>query len=381
MGGWRKDEDCGGERKSRFEQSREAQEEFVNGIARTMVELGGKRAWERGWHSESLGVPYCALTGRPYSGGNMVRLFLLSLAREYRDDRWVTFRQMKEMDEKAFVRKGEHGVKLLRPDEIFFYVDERGERRWIDKKKVQEKKDEGFEVDRYVVFLPFTAFNASQIENFPGRGVREPPMGEIGRDELVEAFIASSGVPVEHGHGNPCYHMERDLIMMPMPGMFADTGEYYSAKLHEFFHATGHRDREDRFGERESAADRAREEMRAELFSVMAAALLGLPATLANSAEYVGHWNKKFSGGDAKAVFKTAFEAGRILDALRDFRDGNAPRLDWYPDREEWPGLCSAQKARDGAMGVVVRDGKFSPGKTKKPDRSQARHAWGSLLG
>ena len=39
-----------------------------------------------------------------------------------------------------------------------------------------------------------------------------------------------------------------------------------------------------------------------------------------NSAAYIAHWNQKFSGGDAKAVFQAAAEYLDSRDALRPVR-------------------------------------------------------------
>ncbi|MFR9013598.1 MAG: ArdC family protein, partial [Desulfovibrio piger] len=117
------------ERKNRFQVSREVQEEFVNGIAETMLSLAEKAGkWQQGWTSDTpVGMPFCPVTGREYSGANMVRLLLASIARGYADDRWMTFRQLQTLQEahpelKMNIRKGEHGVKVLRPEEVAYIV-------------------------------------------------------------------------------------------------------------------------------------------------------------------------------------------------------------------------------------------------------------------
>lgn len=108
------------EKKNRFEISREVQEEFVNGIAETMLSLAEKAGqWQKGWASETpLGLPFCPTTGREYGGANMVRLLLTSIAKGYHDDRWMTFKQLQEIQKKnpdleMHIKKGEHGVRIL----------------------------------------------------------------------------------------------------------------------------------------------------------------------------------------------------------------------------------------------------------------------------
>ncbi len=39
-------------------------------------------------------------------------------------------------------------------------------------------------------FYPFTVFNAAQIEGFPAKETPDNPMTEIGRNDLVERFVA-----------------------------------------------------------------------------------------------------------------------------------------------------------------------------------------------
>ena len=167
-------------KKNRFEISAEVQEEFVNGIAENMLKLAEKAGkWEKGWASETpLGLPFCPVTGREYSGANMVRLLLTGMLSGYKDNRWMTFNQLQEIqkknpDLKIHIKKGEHGVRILRPEEIFFTIDEDGKWNFLKPKEVKELREmeENGEpipdVHRKTLFYPFTVFNAAQIEGFP----------------------------------------------------------------------------------------------------------------------------------------------------------------------------------------------------------------------
>ena len=131
------------ERKNRFQISREVQEEFVNGIAETMLSLAEKAGdWQQGWTSDTpVGMPFCPVTGREYSGANLVRLLLTTIVRGYADDRWMTFNQLQSFQNahpelQMNIRKGERGVKVLRPEEVAYIVEENG--AW----KVLEKPEE-----------------------------------------------------------------------------------------------------------------------------------------------------------------------------------------------------------------------------------------------
>lgn len=127
--------------------------------------------------------------------------------------------------------------------------------------------------------------------------------------------------------------------------------------LHEFFHATGHETRENRQEKKsQTIKGYAFEEMRAEMFSMLAGARLDLPMPESNSSAYIRFWNQTFSGGDVKAVFQAASEAAKMLSVLHQFEAGEEPRPQWFPKRTEWPELMEMQKQRDAATGVSFRD-------------------------
>lgn len=354
------------EKKNRFQISREVQEEFVNGVAETMLSLAQTAGeWKKPWTSDTpMGMPFCPMTGREYGGANMVRLMLTSIVGNYDDDRWMTFKQLQKFqsdnpDLKMKVKKGEHGVKLLRPEEIAFSVEEDGKWKFYTPEELKQfaaMKEQGQEIpdiQRKTLFYPFTVFNAAQVEGFPQKEQPAHALTAIERNEFVERFIASSGIPVEHHGGDAFYNHSSDLVKMPFPERFTGSDEYYAAKLHEFYHATGHESRENRQNKQsQTLKGYAFEEMRAEMFSMLAGARLNLPMPESNSAAYIEHWNQKFSGGEVKNVFQAATEAARALTTMRQFEAGEQPSARWFPKSEAWPELVNMQKERDVATGA-----------------------------
>lgn len=347
------------EKKNRFQISKESQEEFVNAIASTMADLAAQgKEWVKPWTSDTpMGFPFNPSTGRDYSGANMIRLMLTSILRGYSDDRWVTFKQLESYkadhpEETIHIRKGERGTRILRPEELVYTVEEDGKWKYLSKediKRHEEAREAGQDVPdlkKTVLFYPHTVFNAAQIEGFPPKEQQPHNHTPIKRNELLEKFIASSGISVKHHAGEAYYTPVTDSVHLPYKERFISTEEYYSTKLHEFFHATGSSTREDRLKPNDTKAY-ALEEMRAEMFSVLAGAHLDLPVPVTNSAAYVGHWNQHFSGGDAKEIFRAATEAAKILTVLRDYERGEQPRAAWFPQEKDWPQLMEAQAARD----------------------------------
>ena len=212
-------------------------------------------------------------------------------------------------------------------------------------------------MQRHTLLYPFTVFNAAQIENFPAREQPAPVMTEAQRNELLERFVASSGVAVEHGKGVPRFDHKTDTVRLPHPENFHSSGDYYAAKLREFFKATGHRSREARQPVKaQTLKSCAFEEMRAEMFSMLAGAKFGLPMPEHGSAERLRLWNQTFSGGESRALFRAASEAARALTTLRQFEAGEQPAARWFPKHEAWPELVEMQKQRDAVTGVSFRE-------------------------
>ncbi len=343
------------ERKSRFQVSREVQEEFVNGIAQTMLTLAENA--EQG--QPSVGeAPFCPVTGKEYSGANMVRLTLTAMEKGYADNRWLTFKQLQAVREEhpdlnIRIRKGEHGVTVLRPEDVFFTVENDGKWNFVSEEQAKGIPD----VRRHTLLYPFTVFNAAQIENFPAKEQSAPVMTEAERNELLERFVASSGVAVEHGKGVPRFDHRTDTVRLPHPENFHSSDEYYAAKLREFFKATGHTSREARQPvNAQTLKSCAFEEMRAEMFSMLAGAKFGLPMPEHGSAERLRLWNQTFSGGESRALFRAASEAARALTTLRQFEAGEQPAARWFPKHEAWPELVEMQKQRDAVTGVSFRE-------------------------
>ena len=343
------------EKKSRFQLSREVQEEFVNGIAQTMLSLAENA--EQGQPSVAE-TPFCPVTGKEYSGANMVRLTLTAMEKGYADNRWLTFKQLQAVREEhpdlnIRIRKGEHGVTVLRPEDVFFTVEKEGKWNFVSEEQAKGLPD----VRRHTLLYPFTVFNAAQIENFPAKEQSAPAMTEAQRNDLLERFVASSGVAVEHGKGVPRFDHRTDTVRLPHPENFHSSGAYYAAKLREFFKATGHTSREARQPVKaQTLKSCAFEEMRAEMFSMLAGAKFGLPMPEHGSAERLRLWNQTFSGGESRALFRAASEAARALTTLRQFEAGEQPAARWFPKREAWPELVEMQKQRDAVTGVSFRE-------------------------
>ena len=118
--------------------------------ARIIAELeAGAAPWVKPWSSTpGANTPCNAVTNRPYSGCNVVLLWMAQAA-GYRTPRFLTFKQALELG--GHVRKGERGTKV-------YFV-----------KQLQIRDDaEGDASTRLVPMMrEYTVFNVDQCENLP----------------------------------------------------------------------------------------------------------------------------------------------------------------------------------------------------------------------
>lgn len=150
-----------------------------------------------------------------------------------------------------------------------------------------------------------TVFNACQVENISplqDRGVIHNPIQSA--EEHVQAMVAKTGLRIEEGNSDKAYFKpSENLIVMPAKSSFKDITSYYDTLLHEIAHSTGEalgRIKGKAFGDDLYA----REELTAELTSVMMSRELGVPHNPMcdkNHALYLKSWLGAIDGtGDKK---------------------------------------------------------------------------------
>jgi antirestriction protein ArdC len=324
------------ERKNRFSISREEHEEYVTDMANTMNKLADKIG--AGDRPAPVSTPFCPTTGFAYGGASMTRLMLESVDKGYTDERWLTFKQLQthkfeSKNFKAKVRKGEHGVKLLRSEDVFFVVDKEGKWEFLDEARTKDLRKQGVEVQHKTLFYPYTVFNAAQLENFPPRENPAPSLSAEERNAAIDKFVACLGLKLEHGHEKAGYDGETDTMRLPDPEKFKSLDDYYAMKLRLAFHATGHNDRERREPD-------TFEVMRGETFSMLAGARFGLPMPADG-----GSWPDTFQGGDKWKAMEASADASKMLSILDQFSRGEEPKAHWFPKKEEWPAMIAAQES------------------------------------
>ncbi|MXZ37975.1 MAG: DUF1738 domain-containing protein [Holophagales bacterium] len=280
---------------------------FARQIIRQMKD--GTAPFQKPWKPGERSLPENLATGRRYTGGNSLYLGVAAQMRGYTDNRWATYRQIREAG--AHVRKGEKGTKVLfySTQKVVTAKDDQGNPKLND---AGEKQYDIVETGRPFV-RTYTVFNAEQTDGLPPRPPASPEPEWKAHDQ-AEAIIEASGVDVRHHAGDRAYYNVRtDQVVLPEPGQFPSAGKYYQTALHELGHSTGHPSRLDRdtLGKKFGSPDYAREELRAEISAMMTGEKIGLGHDPRHGTEYVASWVKVLED-DPREIYRAAADAERI---------------------------------------------------------------------
>ncbi len=261
----------------------------------------GAAPWIKPWSATAgANTPCNAATNRPYSGCNVVLLWMAANA-GYRTPRFLTFKQAIEAG--GNVRKGEHGTKV-------FFV-----------KQLQVKDGEGEEAESRLIPMmrEYTVFNVDQCDGLPDSIRAGKPMrvrNPDTRDVLADEFLTATGADIREGHGEAFFVPSHDFISMPAFEAFKGADHFYNVAFHELTHWTGHkcrldRDLKNRFGSGSYAA----EELVAELGAAFLSAEFGFNGDVRN-AGYITTWIELLKA-DKRAFWTAASKASQAADYVR----------------------------------------------------------------
>jgi len=231
--------------------------------------------WQKGYDLKGF-EPESYATGKPYNGFNAMRLMLTSVERGYEDNRWITANQAR--------KEGGRPVGVGVP--IIFATDER-----IIKEK---DKETGEETQKRVklskpVFKHSIVYNVSQVDGLDPIERKTPEDLGWEQADLLKNIQEKTKADVVHS-GAPMYVPSLDKIQMPPPEAYEDERRYASSLIHETSHWTGNEKRLDRdFGPQGSTAY-AREELVAEISTMLIGARAGIDTFVENNESYIAHW-------------------------------------------------------------------------------------------
>lgn len=287
--------------------------EYAEEVAAKIIEQlqQGTAPWQKPWKPGELSLPRNAATGKEYRGINSMWLAMQG----HGDPRWMTYNQAN--DAGAQVRKGSKGTKI-----VYWKTHDEEKAKDSNGKPIlgEDGKPKMIRValERPRAFHA-VVFNAEQIDGLPPL---EPKTiaPEPERHARAEAILANSGATIRHVAGNRAFYSPgTDSITLPERGQFDTADGYYATALHELGHWTGHGSRLDRdlsnpFG----SEGYAREELRAEISSLMVGERLEIGHDPGQHAAYVGSWIKALKE-DPREIFRAAADAEKISNYVMAF--------------------------------------------------------------
>lgn len=271
--------------------------------------------WQKPWSSDNLPafeLPYNVQTGNRYKGINTLMLLLA----EREDPRWMTFKQAAASDWQ--VKKGEKGtmIQFVKTAAQQTKRDEKG-------KPVLNEHGQPLKINVKLakpIITTAWVFNAEQISGIPP--LERADINSLGWDPLerAENLIERSGAIIHHVRGDRAFYSPiNDQITMPLREQFDALDKYYATVLHELGHWTGHADRLDRsIINRFGTEDYAREELRAEIASLLIGQEFQIGHDPGQHAAYVDSWIRVLQEAPFE-IHNAAADAEKIFNYLTTF--------------------------------------------------------------
>jgi len=291
-------------------------------VAEKLIEAleKGTSPFQQAWDNDGrlADFPYNPVTNRMYSGMNP---FWLMLQKE-EDPRWMTFKQAQSMGWQ--VAKGEKGTMIT----VF---SKNYEKIQLDENKKPVLDADGNTEKKIVererpLLLTAHVFNARQIIGIPPIELKETHQWDANKE--IDKLVRNAGVNLSHGGNSAFYNPVTDRVQMPHKEQFPTPRDYYATLMHEMGHWTGHETRLDRpmvahFG----SEAYAKEELRAEIASLMLESKFGLPHNFGNHAAYVQSWAKILKDEPVE-IMRASADAQKIADYVLQFQHGRAEKRD-----------------------------------------------------
>lgn len=289
----------------------------------------------KGWNFSETGIPTNGSTSKEYKGINKLYLKIAERENGYGDNRWLTFKQIK--DNRYNLQKGAKGVKV----EYYIPYDNQSKKwvTWDEYKKGQNVKLENGKEKYTLKQKLYTVFNASLIDGIKKKEIPYT-LNDIGEEKVINTLSESMGVPIKESQNSASayYNISEDYINLPEKGQFKTQADYIATALHELGHATGHKERlnreqSGRFGSKEYAY----EELVAEITSSFMSEYVKEPLTdeiLNNHKAYIQSWagqikeNKNFlfkAIKDAEIASDYMVEKAHLQELKTEFSTINKP--------------------------------------------------------
>lgn len=270
----------------------------------------GETPWRKPWNGEQ-GRHRNLITGHEYRGSNPIFLELGSIMRGSTYPLWIGSSQAKTKG--WFPKKGSKAIRIVRPQ----------------LNKIEEEVNGNVEARSWVSYKIVPIFNVidlcggseeatAELEQAIAAALAQdapeaPPQARL---EAAEAVLEAWTVPTIFGGARACYSPLLDQINMPIADVFKSREGYCSTWAHEQAHSTGHKDRLARPMDASNETAYAREELVAELASILICYRLQIGCELENHAAYLRSWASMLREKGSKALMGAMGDARKAADLI-----------------------------------------------------------------
>lgn len=299
-------------------------------VAEKLIEAlkAGTAPWQKPWNNKGLPafqLPYNAVTGNRYQGINTLSLIMSG----WNDPRWMTFKQA---DDNGWqIKRGSKNTSI-QYIKLYEQRTKRDEQGNVVKDEKRNPVKITVKLNRPII-TSASVFNAEQVNGIPE--LVGPDISTLGWQPLerAELLIKNSGADIQHIAGNRAFYSPfKDSITLPLKQQFDEQGKYYATALHELGHWTGHESRLDRsLLNRFGTKDYAREELRAEIASLLIGDELRIGHDPSQHTAYVESWISILTDHPFE-IHSAAADAEKIYTYLLDLERKRNMELTAFTD-------------------------------------------------
>lgn len=247
-------------------------------------------------------MPINAKTKQPYKG----TAALVLLMQNRRDPRWLSYDQASF--NKTPVKRGAYGTLIEFPS--MNELRQRTENGQPVMRENGQPKMERVKLQEPVTVQAFL-FNGKDLMNLKNGEVKPHDRTPTERAQMI---LDNSGAKMGPGLDTDNYDQKADTIYMRTKQAFEKPELYYAAALHQLAHWTAHESRLNRPDMFKVGSDQVfKEELRANIASILISAQLNLPYELGEHEAYLKDWATLMKD-EPHELFKAAADAQQIAD-------------------------------------------------------------------
>ena len=253
------------------------------------------------------------ISGLEYSGINKLILNYVSYKEKYSDNRWYTYKQIKDLRLKLKDAVGK-GVPVEFWSAYNYKLKEKFNLADYEKYILQHPDSKN---DFRIISRTAIVFNGSLVDGLPKQNKSSNKIRPL---KQIDNILKSLEVEYEECVNRAYYIPLEDKIMLPTREKFIDEYSYYATQIHEICHATGHKSRLNREVNIKDKIEYAREELIAEISSSFLMQELKIPAFAEhydNHKSYINSWLQLFKE-KPQELFKAISESNKVENFINE---------------------------------------------------------------